>query len=208
MKLNYFQGKTIVTFLAHPDDETLGCGGTLARARNEGANIHCIIPVKRIEKDCKYVMEKLGAKVYWGKFDDNSMDKYPLLEVCKFAEKIISGIKPDIVITHHSNCANQDHRVCYEAASIVTKPFKRQIDLWACEVLSSTGFLRPSLFEPNLYVDLSYSDLDEKLEMVEIYETELRADRSPEVVECLATLRGAESGNKLAEGFMLVRGYM
>ena len=208
MSPNYFKGKTIVTFLAHPDDEVLGCGGMLARARNEGAEIHCVIPVKRIASDCKKVMKKLDAKVHWGNFDDNSMDKYPLLDVCKFADNIISSIKPDIVITHHSNCTNQDHRVCYEAASIVTKPLKRKIDLWTCEVLSSTGFLRPCSFEPNLYVGLSYAELDDKLEMVNMYESELRADRSTGVVECLATLRGAESGNELAEGFMVVRSYV
>jgi len=205
--LNSFKDKKVMTFLAHPNDEVLGCGGLLSRAKGDGAQIFCVIPVKRIFQSCYNVMEKLDARVAWGHFDDNEMDKYPLLEVCEFFEDYIKQIKPDIVITHHYNCANQDHRVCYKAASIVTKPIKGQIQLLSCEVPSSTGYLRPSNFEPNLYVGLSYEELNDKLDMLKMYKSELRADRSEEVVKALACLRGAESGNDLAEGFMLVRGY-
>lgn len=205
----YFKNKSIVTFLAHPDDEALGCGGTLVRAIREGAEVHCIIPVKRIEKSCEQVMEKLGViALHWGRFDDNQMDKYPLLDVCKFAEKYVQKIKPDILITHHYSCANQDHRVCYEAASIITKPIKGKIQLLSCEVPSSTGFLRPCGFEPNFYVGLPYEDMDDKMALVELYQTELRSDRGLDIIEALGTLRGAESGNQYAEGFMQVRHYV
>ena len=207
--LEYFRNKRVMTFLAHPDDETLGCGATLARAVREGAGIYCVIPVKRIEKQCEKVMDILGvAELHWGKFDDNQMDKYPLLNVCKFLERYVREIKPDILITHHHACANQDHRVCYEAASVVAKPVKGQIQLISCEIPSSTGYLRPSNFEPNLYVGLSYKEMNIKLACVEAYQTELRGDRGVDVIDALGTLRGAESGNKYAEGFMQVRHYV
>jgi len=205
----YFSGKTIITFLAHPDDETLGCGGTLTRAIDDGAKVHCVIPVKRIEKQCYKALKKIGIKnIYWGNFDDNQMDKYPLLKVCKFLEKYLKNVIPDILITHHYNCANQDHRICYEASSIVTRPIKNKIQLFSCEIPSSTGYLRPTGFEPNFYISLTPKHLLTKIEALKLYETELRKDRSPIVVDMLARLRGAESGNDFAEAFVLVRGYV
>jgi LmbE family N-acetylglucosaminyl deacetylase len=206
--LEYFSGKTIATFLAHPDDETLGCGGTIARAIEEGAEVHCIIPVTRIKDKCLVAMEALGVKnVHWGTFEDNSMDIYPLLEVTKFLESKLDIIKPHTLITHHYRCCNQDHRVCYEASCIATRPIKRKINLLTCEVLSSTGYLRPNEFEPNFYVNLKPEHVGIKIEAMECYDSESRADRNNVIIECQAALRGAESGNEFAEGFIMVRGY-
>lgn len=205
----YFKDKTVVTFLAHPDDEALGCGGTLSRAIREGAKVHCIIPVKRLEDSCLKVMDELGvSSLHWGGFDDNQMDKYPLLEVCKFASKYIAELNPDILITHHYSCSNQDHQVCYKASSIITKPVYGKTELWTCEVASSTGYLRPCGFEPNLYVGLDQTDIDIKKHLVGLYASELRSDRSPDILENMARVRGAESGNQYAEGFMVVRSYV
>ena len=195
-----------MVILAHPDDETLGCGGTLHRFKEN--EIFLLIPVHRIEKQFEKAIKHLGVKNYlFGKFDDNSLDKYTLLKICKFVERGIAQFVPDVIITHHFNCANQDHRLLYQAVSIATRPVKHRIPVLTCEVSSSTGYLRPCGFEPNYYISLTNDDLKAKLFALGEYKTEERADRSPEVIEALAKLRGAESGTDYAEAFMLTRGF-
>lgn len=201
------ENKRIMTVLAHPDDETLGCGGTLHRFRKQA--IRCCIPVLRIQEQLDDALPILGVKKYfYGNFEDNMLDAYPLMDVCKFVAKYVNFFKPNVIITHCQNCTNQDHRVLYEACIIATRPMGEHISLLTCEIPSSTGYLRPTAFEPNLYVELSKSDIKAKMNAVEAYHTEFKNCRSPEVVEALAKVRGAESGFKYAEGFMLVRSYL
>lgn len=198
------KNKRIMTVLAHEDDETLGCGGTLHRFNDQP--ILCLIPIKRIEEQCKSALKTLGIQnCIYGGFDDNQLDKYPLLEICKFVSSNIERFSPDVVITHNNLCLNQDHRVLYEASVIATRPLKNHIQLLSCEVLSSSGFL--GAFHPNYYVELSPDDIVKKMKAVEEYVTELRKCRSPEVVSALARVRGAESGYDYAEGFKIERGY-
>jgi len=207
---DYFKDKTIATFLAHPDDESLGCGGTLARAVEGGANVHCIIPVKRISDYCVKALEELGVQnLYWGHFDDNSMDKYPLLDVCKFVTKYLKDINPEILITHHYNCTNQDHRVCYEASCIALR--QTNVTLLTCEIPSSTGYLRPTGFEPNFYVKLSPDEVSKKFQALKQYKSEMELFPHPfsdEYITSLMKIRGSEANTQWAEGFMLIRGYV
>ena len=204
--LESFCGNTLATFLAHPDDESLGCGGTLARAIEDGARVHCIIPVKRIEEKCKNALSQLGVKnIYWGEFEDNQMDKYPLIEVCKFLEEKLDYIKPDYLFTHHYNCTNQDHRVCYQATIIACR--KRPIDIFSCEIPSATGYLRPCGFEPNFYVALRPHDVTAKLHALEEYGLQqFPHPFSEEYINSLLNLRGSDINVKFAEAFMLVKG--
>ena len=200
------QGKRIMTILAHPDDETLGCGGTLHRFNNQ--NICCLFAVKRISEQCKAALGTLGIQnCLFGDFDDNELDKYSILELTKFIDFSMAKFNPDVVITHCRNCTNQDHRALHEATIIATRPLKNHIQLLSCEIPSSTGYLRPTNFEPNYYVELSPEDILAKMKAVEDYVSELRKCRSPEVVSALARVRGAESGYDYAEGFQIIRTY-
>ena len=195
-----------MTVLGHEDDETLGCGGTLHKYNDQP--IQCIIPIKRIEAQCLSAFKTLGIPcAFYGNFDDNQLDKYPLLEIAKFVSSAIDRFNPDVVLTHTRNCMNQDHRVLHEACCIATRPLKRQITLMACEILSSTGYLRPTEFEPNFYVELSPDDIVKKMKAVDDYFTEIRKCRSSEVVQALARVRGAESGYDYAEAFQIIRTY-
>jgi len=202
--------KIIATVLAHPDDETLGCGGTLARAIQSGSEVHCIIPVKRIEEQCIKALEILGVQnIHWGNFDDNSLDKYPLLDICKFVSKHINAIEPDIVFTHHWGCTNQDHRVCYEASIIALR--QKDTALLTCEIPSSTGYLRPTAFEPNFWVKLSANLADKKIEALRCYTTEMELFPHPfseMYIDSLMKIRGSEANTLWAEGFMLIRGLL
>lgn len=198
----------ILTVLAHEDDETLGCGGVIHKFSEKGILVCSLIPIRRIELQAMEARKILGvSSVIYGEYEDNKLDKYSLADICKWVEDGIKVYKPDVIITHHANCMNQDHRVLFQACSIATRPVKHRIQLLSCEVLSSTGYLRPCGFEPNFYVSLGIDDLNAKLSAIQTYQTELRPDRSPDVVRSLALLRGAESGTDYAEGFMLIRGF-
>ena len=196
--------KRIMTILAHPDDETLGCGGILHKY-NKQATL-CLIAVKRIEEQTKSALKTLGIhNCIFGAFDDQQLDKYPLLDLVKWVSSNIDRFNPDIVITHFDRCLNQDHRQLFEACLIATRPVKHHIPLLSCEIPSSTGFL--GAFNPNYYVELSPEDILCKMNAVEEYVSELKKSRSPEVISALARVRGAEGGYDYAEGFKVIRGY-
>ncbi|MFA5133104.1 MAG: PIG-L family deacetylase [Candidatus Paceibacterota bacterium] len=203
----YFSNKTILTLLAHPDDEVLGCGGTLIRAVEEGATVHCYIPVKRIAEDCEKAMDNIGVStLHFGDWEDNSIDKRPLLDLCKFFSKAVGQIKPDFIFTHFHNCTNIDHRYCYEAA-IVANSFTRATMLM-CEIPSSTGYLKPCHFDPNFYITIKPEHFVKKLHTLGIYGTEEKQYPHPrcfEKIRCLHETRGAECNSKYAEAFVLVR---
>lgn len=224
-----FKNKIILTFFAHPDDETLAVGGTLAKLSRLGANIHVAIPAtgiharsniqtenKRHEslttlrRDCRKALKILGIppkKIYLGEFSDNELDKHTRLELIHWLEGIMAKVKPDIIFTHHRYCTNIDHQYCHEAAVSATRPgLDSHITVIVCEVPSSTGYLKPTQWEPNLYIEITKKDLEKKVKSMQAYKGEARPDphpRSPEVLEALAKMRGSESGFYWAESFMV-----
>lgn len=223
----------VLTFFAHPDDETLAAGGTISKLTRICKEVHIAIPatgihsrrnmqkkysrdshLERLRKDCHRSMNILGVspeRVYLGEFDDNEMDKNSLLDLIHWLEKIITKVKPDLLLTHHRYCTNIDHQYCHEASVVATRPsVNSHIHVLCGEVPSSTGYLRPVQWEPNLYIELSKQDLERKIEAMESYEVEKRPDphpRSREVLRALAKVRGSESGFFFAECFMIQKSF-
>ena len=221
----------ILIYAAHPDDDVLGAGATIARTVEEGAEVFIYLPatginarrnqqsqdtraqhIKQLRDDSVAAWILLGVdpqRAVFGDYDDNEMDKYPLLQVIHDLERVIEKVSPTLVITHHWRCTNIDHRVCYEAAVVATRPdTKRRIELLSCEIPSSTGYLRPVMFEPNYYVGLEDRHVEAKLRAMESFSTEAREDphpRSPEALRAMAKVRGSESGSMWAEAFQIVR---
>lgn len=216
--------KTILTVFAHPDDEVLAAGATLSRLSKEGANVHIAIPstgvharkksteneLQKLREDCKIAMEVLGVNpinIYFGNFADNEMDKHTLLELIKWLEPIIEKVKPDLILTHHRFCTNIDHQYCHDAVVVATRPsIDLHIDVICGEVPSSTGYLKPVQWEPQLYINVSEKDVDAKIKAMESYEGEARPDphpRSKKVLKSLAKVRGADAGYYFAEAFMI-----
>ena len=223
------ENKKILTFFAHPDDETLAAGATIHKLSNLGAEIHIAIPatgingrknvlseylrnkeIEELQMDCRKAMAMLGIhpdNIYLGEFPDNEMDKHTLLEAIHWLEKIIEQVKPDLILTHHRFCTNIDHQYCHEAVVVATRAsLDSHITVICGEVPSSTGYLKPVQWEPNLYIEVSSEDVEAKIKAMEAYKGEARTDphpRSRKVLSALAKVRGSEAGFYYAESFMI-----
>jgi len=223
------QSKRILTFFAHPDDETLAAGATISKLSRLGADIHVAIPatgihsrrnvqeqtlldadLEELRENCQSAMKVLGVlphQIYLGEFKDNEMDKHSMLEVVQWLEEIIKRVDPDLLLTHHRYCTNIDHQYCHEAAAVAARPaVDSHISILCGEVPSSTGYLRPVQWEPNIYIEVAEEDVDRKIQAMETYKGESRPDphpRSREVLKALGKVRGSESGFLFAEAFVI-----
>ncbi len=223
--------KKILAFFAHPDDEALAAGATISKLTTSGCEVHVAIPntgihsrrniedqflrdqkLSNLRSDCEKALAVLGVRlenIYLGEFSDNEIDKHTLLELIHWLEDLIKKVRPEAIITHHRFCTNIDHQYCHEAAVVATRPgVDSHIPIFCGEIPSSTGYLKPAQWEPNLFVEVSEEDVQTKIKSMEAYETEARPDphpRSPEVLRALAKVRGSESGFFFAEAFMVQR---
>lgn len=222
--------RTILILAAHPDDEVLGCGGTLARFADRGTTVHVAfladgvfsrtgdIGVQKAELSARRVAAQkacgiLGVKsVFFGEFPDNRMDTIALLDIIKPIETLIAKYQPDTIFTHHAGDVNIDHRRIHEAVVTACRPQSGSSvkTLLSFEVPSSTEWQLPGsapVFAPNWFVDIS-GTLERKLAALDAYSDELRNwphPRSRRGVEYLARWRGATIGVEAAEAFILGR---
>lgn len=222
--------QSILILAAHPDDEVLGCGGTIAKFADEGAIVHVAFLAdgvfsraggeadQQLELAARHTAarkscEILGVKsVSFGDFPDNRMDMTPLLDITQAVEILIAKHQPKMVFMHHVGDVNIDHRRMHEAVVTACRPqLGHPVKTLLCfEVPSSTEWQfsgSAPAFTPNWFVDIS-TTLERKLAALEAYSTELRAwphPRSREGVEHLAHWRGATVGVDAAEAFILGR---
>ena len=222
--------KNTLIIAAHPDDEVLGCGGTIAKLASEGVLVHVAfladgvfsrasgqkdqqIELKDRRTAAQQACKILGVKsVSFGDFPDNKMDVSPLLDIVKAVEELISKHQPDTLFTHHCGDVNIDHRRIHEAVVAACRPQNGHPvkKILTFEVASSTEWQLPysaPSFLPNYFVDIS-STSDKKLAALDLYAKELRPwphPRSRSAVEHLAHWRGATIGVEAAEAFMLGR---
>ena len=216
----------ILIVVAHADDESLGCGGTIARHVDEGDNVAIIFMTNgvssRIEIDSGDIesrqstmmlaMKNLGVNnITCFDFPDNKMDSVPLLDVTKSIENIIDTFQPTIVYTHFAHDLNIDHRITHQAVMTACRPQKQSSisKIFSFEVLSSTEWNSPSVesFSPQYFVDIN-KYWDKKLQALNCYKEELRVfphSRSIECIEALAIYRGCTNGMKKAEAFHIER---
>ena len=211
----------ILVIAAHPDDESLGCGGVIARHTQAGDSVHVLILsrgglaregtdlnlIKEIADNVEQSMELLGATYNVLNFPDQSFDSVPLLEVIKAIEAEIKKVQPSQVYCHSSADLNEDHKITHKATLTACRPGVSPVkELYCYEVLSTTE-LGPVAFDPKLFVDIT-SVLALKVEANMLYCNEMRSyphPRSKEGVEYLARIRGMQSGLEAAEAFEIIR---
>jgi N-acetylglucosamine malate deacetylase 1 len=212
---------------AHPDDETLGSGGTIANLTARGHEVSvCIVSdgvtsrhgYIELQKECAIrACDTLGvSNVVFCGLPDQRLDGMPLLDVIIPIEKTIAELQPEIVLTHFQEDVNQDHRTVFRAVMVAARPIEGTTvrKLMCFETPSSTEWAPPfagSVFAPNVFVDIS-NTLSTKLEAMRCYEdthsNEMRPyphPRSYEALEAFAKRHGASVGVRAAEPFMLVR---
>lgn len=224
--------KTVLILAAHPDDEVLGCGGTMARFANEGSDVHVVfladgvsarqtnsVSIEINTESCarrdaaRFAGDILGVKsVIFGEFPDNRMDSIDLLDIVQFIERQVDFYKPEMIFTHHANDLNIDHRIVHQATMTACRPQPGHCvqTILFFEVQSSTEWQMPasaSIFAPNWFVDIT-DYLDVRTRALEAYADEMRPwphSRSLKAVEHLVHWRGATVGVIAAEAFMLGR---
>jgi LmbE family N-acetylglucosaminyl deacetylase len=219
--------KNILIVVAHTDDETIGMGGTIANHTKDGDKVFAVSMTdgvgSRDALDTSDINQRViaadkAARILgfeWleaGKFLDNEMDKYSLIEVVKFIENIKNLSKPDIVYTHSSSDLNIDHRVVSEAVLTAFRPQPKEIcrEIRAFEVSSATDYGHKSVtgsFYPNLFIDIT-NTWDEKLLALKEYAYEMREyphTRSYKGIESLSKIRGNQVGLHQAEAFEIIR---
>lgn len=224
-------GSDVLVVAAHPDDEVLGCGGTLARLGGAGRRVHVLLLadgessrepgsgqmrpdlVARRQAAARSACEILEcASVELRDLADNRLDAVAQLDLIKIVEECIGRFKPSTVFTHHAGDVNVDHRVVHEAVLAACRPQPGQPvkELYFFEVPSSTEWRTAGSgqsFEPNHFVDIART-LPAKMKALEAYGSELRPfphPRSLRAIEALARWRGAAVGVEAAEAFMVGR---
>lgn len=218
--------KNVVVISAHPDDEVLGVGGTLLKHKNNGDNIYWIITtnisvdqgfsedkVDERQNEIEVVAEKLGVKKkFLLNYPTMSLSSSDTNEIIPKIASIFNEIKPEIIYTLNRSDAHSDHKYTFNSVIACTKsfrfPFIKQVLMYEC--ISETEFapsLHEKVFIPNYYVDIS-KYIDEKLEIMKVYESELGTHpfpRSLKNIKALATFRGTVAGVEFAESFQLIK---
>lgn len=221
----------VLVVAAHPDDEILGCGATMARLAADGVAIHIAILAEGItsrftdrgeapeeqladlHRDARQAAKIVGAAgVSLHGLPDNRLDSVDLLDVVKVVEELVAEHRPETILTHHPGDMNIDHGVVHRAVMTATRPVGDHVvgAVYAFEVPSSTewsfGAVGPP-FVPDTFVAVAET-LEAKVEAMEAYESEARPfphPRSPDALRALARARGAAAGVSAAEAFALQR---
>ena len=221
----------ILVVTSHPDDEVLGCGGTIARLALEGQDVYIAILgegitsryqqreqadralVEALRARSLQTVELLGAKdLFMHNLPDNRFDTVPMLDIVKIIEELVNKWHPHTIYTHHGGDLNIDHVLVHRAVLTATRPRSEQPvkEIYAFEVPSSTDWafqqFQP-VFRPNVFVDIS-TTLDLKVRAMELYESEARPfphPRSAEALQAIARRWGSAIGCEAGEAFELIR---
>ncbi|WP_432662693.1 PIG-L family deacetylase [Wukongibacter baidiensis] len=216
--------KKVVVISPHPDDETLGCGGTILRYKELGYKIYWInmtdmkieygYDERRVEKRSEEIDKVCKMYEFDGFYNlelrPAYLDTYPKSEIIMRISEIISELEPNIVILPYENDIHSDHKVTFDCIYSCSKIFRHPSikKILAMEIISETDFaLGDKGFLPNYFVDVT-NYLEKKLEIMKIYESELGRHpfpRSEDSINALATLRGVQAGVEYAEGFRLIK---
>jgi len=211
----------VLVIAPHPDDETIGAGGTIARHVARGDEVFlCVVTqgysppwpediVETARRQVEAVRKVLGIRqTFFLGFPTVKLNAAPNAELTGALQKVVDDVRPEVVYTSSASDVNQDHRIVFEATLVATRPLPGcTVRRVLCYEAGYTSRYWPMPFGPSVFVDIA-DFLDKKLEAMKCYETELREPphpRSLEGMELVARERGQSVGLKAAECFELVR---
>jgi len=218
--------RNVLVVAAHPDDEVIGCGGTIAKHVDLGDKVYVLFMTNGIDsrnksssndvlkrkKSSEKVLDILSIEnMHNFDFPDNKMDSVPLLDVVQKIEKVVIELKPEIVYTHHIGDLNIDHRITHEAVMVACRPQINMSvkEIYAFEVLSSSEWMTPKIntFSPNYFNNIS-NYIEIKKNALSCYADEMRESpnsRNIENILRLNALRGNSVALDYAESFEILR---
>ena len=214
---------SVLVIAAHPDDEVLGVGGTIAAFVNQGSSVDILIVTEGCssqypdqpelievkKEEAKAAAKIVGARsIHFGGLPDMKLDTIPTTEVNLIIEKALKELKPSIVFCHSRSDVNLDHRIIFDATLVACRPYSApHVNKLLSYYAPSSSEWGPNCFEPNWFVDISQT-IDRKVEAMKQYQTEIRASphpRHPDSLKQTASYFGSISGYNFAEPFRLVR---
>lgn len=215
--------RSVLVIAAHPDDELLGVGGTIALHSQNGDHVCAVVAcasslIHERDVDANVANEAHKAATVLGiadlrllDFPDQGLDRLSLVDVISPLEEIVQEVRPNVVYVQYGYDINRDHQILFQAALVATRPMNLGLQaIYAFDTLSSTEWAYPRTFVPDTWVDIS-SVLDKKLEAMACYETELRDWPHPRSLQSLrakAESSGSQVCSPAAETFMTVRRVM
>lgn len=217
--------KKILVIAPHPDDEVLGCGGTIVKHNKNRDEVYlCIVTkaytpdwseefLKNRPKEIKKANKILNIKkAYFLDFPTAKLDTITQKDLNDSISRIVKEIGAEIIYIPYEGDLSKEHRLVFEAALVASRPYtNKSVKKVLCyETLSETDWgkdFTKKIFSPNVYVDIS-DVLKYKIKAMQAYKSELKKSphpRSLEIIKVLARKRGSEAGLKFAEAFMLIR---
>ncbi len=218
--------KKVLVVAVHPDDETLGCGGTLLKHKANGDEIHWLIAtdikesegydisaIKQRNKEITKVEDLYGfTSVNKLDLSTTKVDTYSMSVLVSKISSVIDRIRPDTIYLPFKGDVHSDHKYIFDAAYSCTKSFRYPFikKIYMMEILSETEFsvsVKEDSFVPNVFVDIS-DYMDSKIEIMKIYKSEMGEHpfpRSERNIRALANFRGATCGSEYAESFVLLK---
>jgi len=212
----------VLVIAVHPDDETLGCGGTLLKHKSEKDEIHWLICTDIDKNNIYFNIRQKEIKKVASLYNFNStinlklktmqVDEYSMSDLISKISKVIKDIKPNIIYLPFKGDVHSDHRKIFEASFSCTKSFRYPFikKIYMMETLSETEFApstKEDNFVPNTFIDIS-KFMDKKIKIMKIFKSEIAKHPFPRSIKnlnSLATLRGASANCKYAESFILLK---
>ena len=212
--------QSVLVIAAHPDDELLGCGGTVALHARDGDRVTCVIVCEG--ESLRYGPDGVGQRSHTRcaarrlgvhdvrllGFPDQRLDTICQLDVIQRLEELVREVRPRTVYCQHGGDVNRDHQIVFQAALVATRPTEGSVEaVYAFDTASSTEWGYPRTFVPDTWIDIGVT-LETKVDAMACYRSEVRPYPHPRSLQALrdrAHAWGVQACLEAAEVFMTIR---